>query len=198
MSLMAGKEREALLVLFKDFVTHYNAHSLSGRIGITSRGALKLLKRLKEENILIGRRLGKAQFYKVNLGDERASRLLSLLLLEEAREKASRWIAELRPLFQHANIVILFGSMVRSPRNARDVDILAVFPESEENQVNKVIEERENVSARAIHLIKQSPEDLRKNLRKGDKVLLDIVGHGIVLHGQDALTEVLSEVTRLP
>ena len=49
---LTEKEKEALLILFKDFSSYYNANSLSKKISISHVGAQKLLKRFKEAGLI--------------------------------------------------------------------------------------------------------------------------------------------------
>lgn len=197
-SILAEKEAEALLRLFRDVAVHYNAHSLSKELRLSPRGTLKLLKRLQAQQLLASRTLGKATYYKPNLEDSCARKLIELLLMREAKAKASRYLFEFKDLFPHTSIVVLFGSTVRNAAKANDVDILAVFWQAQEEQVDRVIRERQEVSVKPIHLIRQGPEDFRKNLRKGDEVLLNIISHGIVLHGYGEFIEEVSGIARLP
>lgn len=197
-SILTENEAEALLRLFRDVAVHYNAHSLAKEIRLSPRGTLKLLRRLQGQQLLASRTLGKATYYKPNLDDSCTRRLIELLLMWEAREKASRYLFEFRDLFPHTGIVVLFGSTVRNAAKANDIDILGVFEEGEEAAVDAAIREERRYTARPIHLVKQGPEDFRKNLQKGDKVLLSILSRGIVLHGYSDLVAAVSEVTRLP
>lgn len=190
------KESEILLSLFKDFTKNYNANSLSKEVGITPRGALKILKNLKAQQLLISKQFGKAVFYKINLSDEYSVKLISVLLMNESREKASRWLSEFKELFEHIDIAIIFGSIVRSPKTASDIDLLVVFKKEKYKTVNQIIDKRRAVSARAIHVVKQIPKDLVKNLKEQDKVLLNIIKRGYVLHGYEKLAEAIKDVTR--
>ena len=121
MKNLTKKESEVLLTLFKDFTKDYNANSLSKVVRITPRGALKILKNLKSQNLLVSKQLGKATFYKINFNDEYTLRLLPILLMKESKEKATRWLAEFNELFEHINIIIIFGSITRNPKTANDI-----------------------------------------------------------------------------
>lgn len=197
-SIFEKNASKALLILFKDFSRHYNANSLSKALHLTPRGTLKLLKRLEADTLVVSKPLGKATFYKANLNNPYTRKLIALLLMAESKEKAERWLSEFREVFNTVDIAVLFGSAAKNPNKARDIDLLLVFDEKSEKTVDDVIRKRRALTAKPIHVVKQSPEDFRKNLRKADKVLLDVIQHGIVLHGQDSLTDVLAEFTRLP
>jgi len=192
---LSDKEIEILLVLAKDFFTDYNANSITKKIRITPAGAFKAMKKLEKKGLITGKRMGKAVFYKVNLKDYYTFRTIETLLITESREKASRWLKEFKDLFKHAEIVIIFGSILRFPKKANDIDLLVVFRKEKNNIVNKIIGERRALSIKAIHLIKQTPEDLNGNLK--NKVILSAIKNGCVLHGYDKLLEVVKNVTSI-
>lgn len=195
MKTLTKKEGEVLLTLFKDFTKDYNANSLSKVVEITPRGALKILKNLKSQSLLVSKQLGKATFYKINFDDEYALRLLTILLMKESKEKAARWIIEFDELFEHIDIAIIFGSIIKNTKTAKDLDLLLVFKKEKCNLVNEIIKKRRNISTRPIHLVQQTHEDLMKNLKKKDIVLLNIIKRGYVLTGYDTLVKVLKNVT---
>lgn len=195
MKTLTKKESEVLLTLFKDLNKDYNANSLSKLTGITPRGALKILKNLKSQNLLVSKQLGKATFYKINFNDEYAIRLLPILLMNESKEKATRWLAEFNELFEHIDIAIIFGSITRNPKTAKDIDLLIVFKKEKHNIINEIIKKRRNISTKPIHLVKQTPKDFIKNLKKKDTVLLNVIKRGYVLTGYDQLIKILKNVT---
>ena len=87
MASLTEKESEVLLKLFKDFSQDYNANSISKQVNITPRGALKMLKNMEKEKLIIGRKLGKAVFYKPNLTDIYTIKTIETLLIGETRDK---------------------------------------------------------------------------------------------------------------
>lgn len=195
MKPLTKKESEVILLLFKEFSKDYNANALSKVVGITPRGALKIVKNLKAQNILLSKQLGKAVFYKVNLQDYYTFRTLETLLIQEAREKASRWIFEFSEVFANVEIAIIFGSAVRNIKEAHDIDLLLVFKEQHMKKIKKYIEEKNKIVIKPIHVIMQTPNDLRKNMGKRDKVMLNALQRGYILHGYDKCIEVIRDVT---
>ena len=197
MKRLTKKESEILLYLFKDFSNNYNANSLSKKIGITPRGALKMLKNLKSQKILTSREFGKAVFYKINFGDEYIIKLMSILLMEEAREKASRWLSEFKELLECVDIAIIFGSIIRNPKTANDIDLLIVFKKERYSMIEKEINQKREISSKVIHVVKQTPDNLIKNLKKKDEVVLNIIKSGYVLQGYEKLVKIIENVTSL-
>jgi len=194
---LSDKEIEILLVLFRDFSTDYNSNNITKKMKITPAGAFKAMKNLEKKGLITGKRMGKAVFYKLNLDDYYAFRTMETLLINESREKASRWLKEFKDLFNHVEIVIIFGSILKDSKKANDIDLLAVFRKEKNNLVNKIIDERRVLSIKAIHLVKQTPEDLRRNLKNKDKVILSAIKNGCVLYGYDKLLEVVKNVTSI-
>ncbi len=191
---LTNKEGEVLLKLFKDFSTNYNANSLSKEIGLSSRGALKILKKLEKGRFVIGKRLGKATFYKLNLNELYIRKTLETLLIGESIEKAQRWIDEFRPVFIYAEIIIIYGSIIKNPKNAGDVDIIIVLKKQNYKKISSFIQEKNKVFFKKIHDIHQTIDDLKENLKKNPAVI-DSLRTGYILHGQDKIIEVIKDVS---
>jgi len=188
-------EVKVLLLLLKDFDSDYNANSISKKISVTPRGALKILKRLKKENLLLSKQMGKAVFYKINLKDDYSFKFMEMLLMAETKQEAKRWLFDFAELFPKVETAIIFGSASRNFSRAEDIDLLLVFKENKINEINKIISEKRTIFGKPIHLVKQSQKDLSNNIKNKDKVLLNILSKGYVLSGQNKLLEVLKYVT---
>ena len=101
-----------LLALLKDVNIKYNANSISKIIGITSMGALKILKDLEKKDIITSEKLGKAVFYSVNLKKDFTKDYLEFLLKSEAEDSSSyvkRWISEIRKIEVEISILFVFN-----------------------------------------------------------------------------------------
>lgn len=195
MSSLTSKENEVLLKLFKDFSRDYNANSLSKQINITPRGALKILKNLQKQGLLISKQFGKAAFYKINLEDYYTFRIIETLLIHEARERVPRWLAEFEKIFKDIEIAVIFGSIIRNPKKANDIDLLLVFTQKKMKLVKNFINKKNKILLKPIHPVIQSPNDIKNNLKKKDQVVLNALQRGYVLHGYDKLIKVVKYVT---
>ena len=189
---LTEKEREILLLLVKDFTTEYNARSLSAKVNLSPRGALKALKILEQRGLVKSRRLGNALICTPLFG-EHGRRLCALLLFEEAQEKAARWVKEFEG-FTKACALVLFGSVLRT-KDHNDIDLMIVVEEKYYKSVVKLVDEKNKILLKHIHPVWQTPDDFGKNLRKPDKVVLDVMRTGIVLKGQETIVEALARVT---
>jgi len=186
-------EKDVVLHLFKDFTHDYNSNTLSHLLNKSRVGTLKALKAMEEDGILKSKALGKAFFFKVNLAERYSRKNVETLLMEEAR-KHSRWLEELNKLFDHTHLVILFGSILRSSE-AKDIDLLIVYDQKNNEKINKIINDKNQILLKKIHPIKQTREDLKKNIEKQDKVVLNAIKEGIVLHGYETLIEIIEDAT---
>lgn len=188
---LSDKEIEILLLLIKDISNDYNSNNITKKIAITSAGAFKAMKNLEKKKLIVGKRMGKAIFYKVNLEDYYTFRTMETLLMNEAREKASRWLDEFNDLYKYTEIVMIFGSIVKNLKNVNDIDLLIISEKGRNNALNKIIKERRIISTRPIHFIKKTLNDLNESLKRRDEIILNIIKSCYVLHGYDRLLEVL-------
>ena len=195
MITLTETEGRVLLKLFKDFSQAYNSNSLSKEIGITPRGTLKILKKLKSNQMLKSKQLGKATFYKPNLDDEYVSKIIEILLIAEARDKAERWIEEFKEIYNSSEIVLLFGSITKNPKEASDIDVIFVFKKRNYKNIADFVEKKNKILFRKIHEIPQTITDLKENLRNGNKAMIDAIKTGYVLHGSEKVVEVMRDVT---
>ncbi|MFH1072725.1 MAG: nucleotidyltransferase domain-containing protein [Nanoarchaeota archaeon] len=191
--MLSEKEKKILLLLCKDFTSKYNARTISGKVNMTPRGALKALKNLEKQNFVAGKPFGKAIHYTISY-TYFTKKTIELLLLEEAEFQYKRWLEEFKD-FKEAEIIVLFGSVARKQREYQDVDLLLVVQKRNYPALRKRIEEKNSILLKKIHPVFQTITDLKNNIRKKDEVVLHTVQEGISLKGQYDLIEVIADVT---
>ena len=196
MATLTPKERETVLLLFKDYTTFYNANSISKVLNISHVGAQKILKRLLMENVVISKTIGKSITYKLNFGNDYVANLVSFLLADEAN-KFKRWKEEFKELFKKERIIMLFGSAIKDYAHAHDIDMMIVLENKEVKEVNTVLKKKEEILPKKLHVIKLTHSDLLENLKKKDKAFIDIIRNAIILYGQERYVEIMKNVTSL-
>lgn len=187
-------ENKIMIKLFTDFSTKYNASNIAKVLNKTRVGTFKALKKLEKERLVIGETLGRARFYKLNLEDDYVKKSIELLLMEKAR-KNQRWINEFEPFFEYAQIVMIFGSIIKNEKAANDIDLLIVLDKKDNKEINKIISSKNLVLTKKIHAIKQTEEDMIKNLKSSGKVMQNVIKNGIVLKGYEKLVSIIQDVT---
>ncbi len=193
---MTPKEQEVMLLLFKNFSSHYNANTLSKKIGLSRPGALKIVKSLKKQGLVVSKQYGKAIFYKVNLESDYNKQIVKTLLMGEAREKGRRWLHEFKAFFEHLEMAVLFGSAVRDYSKANDVDIILVLAQKKIKVVQELINDKNRILVKPIHPLWQSPNDIVKNLALPDPVIVNALRFGYVLHGYDLLIDAVHKAQK--
>lgn len=183
MMQFTNNERKALLVIFKDLDNYYNANSLSKKLNISRIGMMKLLKKLKKNDILKSKLIGKSEIYKINLDSDYARDMLAFLLSDEANN-FKRWKNEFRELFKGDRIVMIYGSAIVNYSEANDIDLMIVGKTNKLSDINKVISEKQKILPKKIHLIELSQYEFLKNLEEKQNSIMDIVKTAIILYGQ--------------
>lgn len=193
---LTQKERETLLILFKDFTSFYNANSISKILKISHVGAQKIFKRLKKENLVVDKKIGKSIIYKLNLEDNYVKQLIAFLLADEANN-FKRWKEEFKDLFKKDRIVMMYGSAIKNYTHAKDIDIMIIIENKDVKEVNNILKKKEEILPKKIHSIKLTYQDLSENLKKKDKVVIDIVKNAIILYGQDEYVRILKNAQKV-
>ena len=194
MKSLTKKEKEALLILFKDFTSFYNANSISKILKISHVGAQKILKRLMKENLVTNKTIGKSIIYKLNFNDNYVSNLMTFLLADEANN-FKRWKEEFKELDKKNRVVMIFGSAIKDYIHANDIDLMIVTNNKEIKEINDILKEKEEILPKKIHSIKLTEKDLTYNIKKRDKAVIEIIKNAIILYGHDKYVEILKNVT---
>jgi len=193
---LTKKERETLLILFKDFSNFYNANSISKILGISHVGAQKIFRRLLNGGLLTGRKIGKSTTYKLRLDDDYVSKLIAFLLADEANS-FKRWKEEFKELFKKDRIVMMYGSAIKNYAQAKDIDIMVVFKKEDLKEVKRILKEKQELLPKRIHSIELTASDLLKNIKMQKKAVIDIVKNAVIICGQDSYVEIIKNAKKV-
>lgn len=194
MNNITNNEMLFVLSIFKSPELEYNANKMAKHIGISSMGALKIARRLEKENLIVSKEFGKAKFYRLNFDNEYTIQYIKFLLKresEQAQPYIKVWISEIKKI-RSANAAILFGSILRKHQEAKDIDVILITDKKRFSKLEMEVEEINKMNLKRLHPIYQTKEDFIKNIKKGDKVLIDAIG-GIVVLGEDMIIELLQK-----
>src|SRR3989344_6227774 len=105
--------KKIILYLLKNLEL-VNINQISKLLDISVGSSFKILKELEKNNIAIASTLGNAKFYQINLKNEETIKWCEILLSEERRtlKGYSKIYAEEIQKFEHAELIILFGSVL--------------------------------------------------------------------------------------
>src|SRR3989344_1985765 len=192
MKLKLTKEQEIVKLIFKDFLVEYNSRNISPKVGLTHSGAFRVLKKLKEKEMVKSRHVGKAVIYSLNFENPLTLKEIETALTIEAL-KHRMWIEEFKKIEGKAKSVVLFGSILRNEKEAKDIDIHIVADKKDYSKIKEIIEERNKILPKPIHLIFQTPDDFKSDIKRRYKVTIEIIKTGIVLFGQDEFRRMVIE-----
>jgi len=176
---------KAVMIILKSPEKQYNAHTLAQVLSISAMGALKILKQLERVSVLKAEKIANARFYRVNLQHDYAQEYVTFALAREAATAApqvKRWIKELQKI-KHAELGILFGSVLRK-KEPKDIDVLLVTDQKKFSKLKKEIEQLNAINVKPIHPVFQSYQDLVKNIKQQDPVVLNAI-KGVIVFGAE-------------
>lgn len=184
--------RPAVRIL-RYLVAHGGAHTgrqLAAGAGVAVARAAEALSRLVDMGVLERRQAGRAYLYSLN----ETNYLVSDSLLPAFRSEAE-WLERLgnevyTVLERKADAVILFGSWARrQPTPTSDVDLLVVTRSGQnQGKVERTLEQHRGRFAerfgRPVSLLVVGREELRRRLRRGDRLMREIIREGRAVAGK--------------
>ena len=185
-----ANEDKAILKILKNPYETYNSRSLSKIIGISHAGMFKLLKKLEKEGVLISKIIGKARIYSINFENSLAIKRAEFALMLEAHQK-TKWIEEFKALKFETKSTVLFGSITRNEKEAKDIDLLVIADKNKFKGIRQIISDKNKITIKRIHLILQNEEDFKNDLKNKNKAIIEIIKTGIVLFGQEEFVKIL-------
>ncbi len=186
---MADTKTKILKILLKQFKSRWTVTALSKEINLSRVGTWKALKNLEREKLISLSQIGegKTNSIIVNLNWENLllEKKLSLILTEEAL-KHRRWMENFEDVGKIVDFLILYGSILHSPREASDIDILGVVSsENDFQNIEEALQKIQKIQSKKIHSENFTKKEFEKELKKRNKIFIDAIKKGIVLFGQD-------------
>ena len=172
-----------------------NINQISKLLNISVGSSFKILKELEKNNLVLSSDLGNAKFYQINLDNEETIRWCEILLSEERRNLKgySKIYAEEIQKFEHAELIILFGSVLNN-KEFNDVDVL--FITNKPKEVTGFCLNLSKVRTKPVVPLILKKEDFIKEIKNKKEVVLNILKTGIISRGESVFIEVLKNVRK--
>ena len=191
---LTENESRVMGLLIRDFSQSYNINHIARTLNITPGGAFKILKKLKSRGYLTEEKLGNNSFYKINYHSQESLDTCIFVLTEKALTPYLKvWLRDLESLRNKTDAAILFGSALENPQKARDIDILLVFERKNLHEIDSLIEGLHKIKSKKLHALYQTNQDLITNIKKQDKVILEIIKKGSILWGGGVLVNSIKD-----
>ena len=189
--------KRIMLILLKDFSRAHTITSLAKDLKLTRVGIWKILKKLEGNKYIALRSVGsgKTNTYLMNINWDNiiVEKALVLYLTEEAA-KQRRWRANFAALEQEVDFLILYGSVLKFPKEANDIDIIGVAKEKRLAKINDMISKIQQTQNKKIHSINLTQKEFGQELKKPNKAYLDAIRKGVVLFGQENFIKFMKEL----
>ncbi len=185
---MEENKSKILSLLLRNLERDFTITLLARELKLSRTGIWKILKKLEKDKLILLSSLGagKTGIYNIRLNWENPllEKNLSLILAEEA-VKNQRWLDNFKELEGKTSFLIIYGSILHSPKEANDIDILNIFEKNNSHDIDHLINKIQKTQIKKIHFLNLSKEELKIEIRKPNKAFVDAIKKGVVLFGQE-------------
>lgn len=189
-----------LKILLKDFTIKPTVTSLAKEIRMSRVGTWKVLKRMQSDKLIVLSPIGsgKTSTYLISLNWDNllVEKTLALSLTEDAL-KNQRWLNNFAELKEKIDFLMIYGSIISSPQEANDIDILGVV--SNKNrflEIEESVKKIQKTQLKKIHALNFTQAEFRQELEKPNKAFVDAVKKGVILFGQENFIRFIKSISR--
>ncbi len=182
---------DVLGIVLKNPFANHTITSIAKQLHKTRQGVWRVLNALEKEGLVLVEQVQKTRtstaLIMLNWKSPITEQTTSLLLTKESIVQ-ERWRVNFEELKPHVEFLILFGSILHSPKEANDIDILAVVQKKKFKIVEHIVMSIQKTQEKKIHLIDTTKEEFKKELKKPNETYREILRKGVVLYGQENFT----------
>ena len=182
--------------LFRNIPNKFNVNQIARNLKISVGSAYKILKSLEKKGVLLSQRVGNAIYYALILDSKEAEIITELVMMESRSEflaknpHASIYAKDLKDAEKLSKAVILFGSILDT-KEAKDVDVLFIIDKGRSKAIEDFCIKLFNLRPKMVNPLLMTMADFKGNIKKQDKVIVDILRKGVILFGEDAVIKTL-------
>lgn len=187
MEIANKTEDKILSILLKEPFNIHTVTSLANALKITRPGLWKALSKLNEKKLITVEKIGETKtssaILLLNWKSPLTEKALSFILTREALNY-ERWRFDFQKLEDKVGFLIIFGSILNSPKEANDIDVLSITKKNL-GKIGQIISEIQKNQNKKVHAINMTPNELETELRRRNPAYIDALKKGVVLFGQD-------------
>jgi len=194
--MITNNEKKILKFLLVNFNSDYSINEIAKKCSLSPNGGYEILKKFEEKEILLSKKIANSKSYKINFKSIEANKLLELVLIPDYKDSKIKYrCADLKPLENITELCIIFGSYLKKEK-PNDIDILFVIKKSDYKKYSEVLEKVKRILPFKLHDIIQTKEDLTKNIKKEEKLIIKAIFEGTVLWGHESLIKVIKNASK--
>jgi len=195
--LTISLSNEIIKAILKSPSSKHTITSLSNNFKASRVGIWKALKDLETDELIILEPLGSGKtstyLIKLNWRNVLLEKMLSLALTKEAIGQ-QRWRSNFAELEKETDFIILYGSILHSPKEANDIDVLSVVSNKRGFiRVSNILDNVQKTQIKKVHAINFTSEELEYEINKPNKAFIDALKKGIILYGQENFIRFIKE-----
>jgi len=185
--------------LFRNIPNKFNVNQISRELKISVGSAYKILKSLEKKGVLVSQKIGNGIYYVLSLDNREAKNITELVLLENRNKMLSKkplaliYAKDLKEAKKLSKAIILFGSILET-KDVNDIDVLFIIDKGRSKAVEDFCMKLSNLRPKRVNPLLMTMADFKRNIKKQDKVVTDILRKGIILSGEDEIINTLGEV----
>jgi len=190
-------DKKLTLLLLKDFSRTHTITSLAKEMDMSRVGIWKILKQVESKKIIKLKRIGSGKtstsIITINFDNILTKKSLALYLTEESLSQ-ERWRTNISDLEKETEFIILFGSIIKFIKEAKDIDIVIVAKSGKSIKIQKILDKIQKSEIKKIHNINFTQEELRRELEKKNKAFIEAIKNGVVLFGHEKFVDFMVEI----
>ena len=195
--MITSNEKKILKFLLAHFNSDHSINEIAKKCGLAPNGAYEILKKFKEKGVLLVKKIANSKSYKINFDNREANKLLELVLMPNYNElKISYRHNDLKPLEEITKLCVIFGSYITKKEKPNDIDILFVIKKGDYKKYSETLEKVNRAIPFKVHDVIQTKEDLIKNIKSEEEIVLKVISEGVVLWGHEFLIEVIKNAKK--
>jgi len=195
----AKQNTKILKILLKDLAIKPTITYLAKETGMSRVGTWKIIKKLELEKLIILSPIGvgitSTFIISLNWHNPLVEKTMSLALTEDAM-KNQRWLSNFGELEDKVDFLIIYGSIIHSPKEANDIDILGVSNKKQFLMIEKSVKKVQETQIKKIHSLNFTQAEFKDELEKPNKIFIAAVKKGIILFGQEKFIKFIKGVRK--
>jgi len=189
--------KDTMLLLFKDFSATHTVTSIAKELEMSRVGAWKTLKSLQSQRFITLTAIGEGKTSvctaRLNWDNPLVEKSLALYLTEEA-VKQRLWRFNFAELENITSFIVLYGSILHSPKQANDIDLVVVSKNKNLRNIYHAVANEQISQSKKIHMVDFTEKGFKQTLTKPNKAFIDAVKKGIILFGQENFIRLIKNI----
>jgi len=189
--MLTKNEKKVIRILLFSFGEEYSINEIARKCNLAPNGALKILRKFAKEGIIILKKIANISTYTINFNNSQTKSILELSLIQEGNNRVKNRFEDLYSLQEITEAGIIFGSYTTEKQNPEDIDLLFVLKKDNFRKYKEETKKIFPIMPVKVHDVLQTKEDLKANIFKKDKVIIEILRKGVILWGHEKIIEVI-------